>query len=272
MNKLPCVVTIAGTDPSGGAGIQADIKAISATGAYAASIITALVAQNTQGVQTIEKVSPAFVRQQMHSVFNDLTVDAIKIGMLHSEKIISTVASQLNQLEIKKSVLDPVMVAKDGSILLDSGITDVLKQQLFGLVYLVTPNIWEMEHLLGIKIHTTSDMELAAITLGQQFKTNILLKGGHLGGKHSPDVLYKIHENNTQWFEGMRIATRNTHGTGCTLSSAIASFLAQSEDLGTAIKKAKSYLSQAIASGARYSVGSGNGPVDHFYFLENRIR
>lgn len=268
--KTPCVVTIAGTDPSGGAGIQADIKAISATGSYAASIITALVAQNTQGVQAIQEVSAEFVKKQFDSVFTDLDVHAIKIGMLHDARIIDVVFSELKKLKIKHVVFDPVMVAKGGSVLLDLDTISLLKQRLVGAVSLITPNLFEAEHILGRPISTVSEMSIAATELGKSLHLDVLIKGGHLIGNESSDVLYVNESNQHHWFHAQRIQTKNTHGTGCTLSSAIASYLGQGYSQPEAISKAKSYLTKAIESGIHYSVGHGFGPVDHFYFLDNR--
>jgi hydroxymethylpyrimidine/phosphomethylpyrimidine kinase len=268
--NLPCVVSIAGTDPSGGAGIQADIKAISATGAYAATIITALVAQNTQGVQAIEAISADFVQQQMHSVFSDLNVHAVKIGMLYDARIIEVIASELKKITVPYVVFDPVMVAKDGSILLDLNTITLLKSCLFKVVNVITPNIFEAEHLYGSPIKTLHEMEVAAQQLSEQFHIHVLIKGGHLDGIQSSDVLYHYQEKIHHWFHEPRIITKNTHGTGCSLSSAIASYLAQGFELTKAITAAKTYLTQAIRSGAQYSIGHGAGPVDHFYFLENR--
>ncbi|MDF1827492.1 MAG: bifunctional hydroxymethylpyrimidine kinase/phosphomethylpyrimidine kinase [Legionellaceae bacterium] len=272
MNKyhIPCVVSIAGTDPSGGAGIQADIKVISATGSYAASVITALVAQNTQGVQAIQEVSAEFVRLQLRSVFSDLNIQAIKIGMLHDARIIDVVASELLRLKPKYVVFDPVMVAKDGSILLDLSTIERIKDKLFTPVSLITPNLFEAEHLIGADINTLPDMESSAIYLGRKFNLNVLVKGGHLNDKQSSDVLYSHEDNQCYWFHAERVTTTNTHGTGCSLSSAIASYLAQGLLLVDAIKKAKHYLTDAIRAGVNLDVGFGNGPVDHFYFLANR--
>ena len=264
----PCIVTIAGTDPSGGAGIQADIKVISATGGYAASVITALVAQNTQGVQAIEAVSPDFVQKQIDSVFSDLAIKAVKIGMLHQASIIEVIATALSTLKPEHIVLDPVMVAKDGSILLDLETIDFIKTHLLPHVYLITPNIVEAEHLLNTSITTTTEMESVAKQLGTQFNLNVLLKGGHLQGTRSPDVLYTVQNNTCEWFHAERFQTRNTHGTGCSLSSAIASYLAQGYALPKAISTAKNYITHAIRSGAEHTIGQGNGPIDHFYFLD----
>lgn len=264
----PCVVSIAGTDPSGGAGIQADIKAISATGSYAASIVTALVAQNTTGVQSIHEIPPSFVTEQMNSVFSDLTVAAVKIGMLHDEAIIEAVASALDKLTIPHVVFDPVMVAKNGCALLKPHTIDYLKSRLLPLATLITPNIPEAEQLIGSSIHSTADMAAAAVSLSKQFGIDVLVKGGHQQGNQCSDVLCHHKTHALSWFHSPRINTKNTHGTGCTLSAAIASFLAQDYPLNQAIAAAKNYLSKAIEAGSHLSIGHGHGPVDHFYFLD----
>ncbi|WP_131782903.1 bifunctional hydroxymethylpyrimidine kinase/phosphomethylpyrimidine kinase [Legionella gresilensis] len=270
-NNLACVLSIAGTDPSGGAGINADIKAISATGGYAAAVITALVAQNTQGVQFIQPVDADFVDKQMVSVLSDLTIQAIKIGMLHDEHIINIVYKTLKKFKHIPIILDPVMVAKDGSHLLQLKTLNHLKEKLLRLASLVTPNLFEAEHLLDEKINNKAEMQAAATTLGQTLQVNVLLKGGHLKEQQCSDVFYSLQEDTCYWFREKRVITTNTHGTGCTLSAAIASYFAQGFSLLKAIEKAKYYLTQAIISGKRYHIGQGFGPVDHFYFLENRL-
>lgn len=264
---LPCVVSIAGTDPSGGAGIQADIKVISATGSYAASVITALVAQNTCGVQAILDVPAVFVQQQIDSVFSDLTIDAVKIGMLHNAEIIDVVARALERYKPTHIVFDPVMVAKNGCALIAPNTIDILKQRLLSLCTLLTPNLPEAEKLTGQSIVTLSEMESAAALIGKQFSVNVLLKGGHYIGEQSSDVLYFQKYASFHWFHAQRVQTKNTHGTGCSLSSAIASFLVQNVDLVEAISRSKKYLTCAILSGSTQSIGNGCGPVDHFYFL-----
>lgn len=268
--ELACVLSIAGTDPSGGAGIHADIKAISATGGYAATVITALVAQNTQGVQAIEDVSADFVRQQLDSVFNDLDVKAVKIGMLHEQSIIEVISHALASLRPSNIVFDPVMVAKDGSKLLRLDTVSLLKEKLLPLTHLITPNLFEAEQLLDRTIPTEASMLSAAIELGQTYGINVLIKGGHLESNTSSDVLYDHSDGQCHWFIEQRVETNNTHGTGCSLSSAIASYLAQGMTLVEAVRKAKQYITQAIQSGQHYRIGKGNGPIDHFYFLGNR--
>lgn len=266
-----CILTIAGTDPSGGAGIQADIKAISATGGYAASIITALVAQNTQGVYAIQDVPSEFVREQFRAVFSDLDVQAIKIGMLQDARMIEVIFSELMKINRKHVVFDPVMVAKGGAVLLDLNTIAYLKEKMTGVVSLITPNRFEAEHLLGTNIRTLEQMSSAAATLSAQLDSNVLIKGGHFKGEQSSDVLYSKDNHQHYWFHAERITTQNTHGTGCTLSSAIASYLGQGYTLYDAISSAKNYLTQAIQFAAHHKIGKGHGPVDHFYFLENRL-
>jgi hydroxymethylpyrimidine/phosphomethylpyrimidine kinase len=265
--NLPSVLSIAGTDPSGGAGIQADIKAISATGSYAASVITVLVAQNTQGVQAIQTIPLAFIQQQMDAVFTDLTLAAVKLGMLYDEEIITLIAKNLKKYQPPFIVLDPVMTAQSGDLLLKPHTVQAL-MGLFPLAALITPNIPEAEILLNNKISDRKQMESAAKTLAETHKTSVLLKGGHLNGNHSPDIFYDKQQRKMVCFDSPRITTSNTHGTGCTLSSAIASYLGQGYTLYDAIHKAKAYLYQAIDGGKNLKIGKGNGPVNHFYYLK----
>jgi len=265
---IPCVVTIAGTDPSGGAGIQADIKAISATGSYAASIITALVAQNTVSVRAIQDVPVEFIQSQIDAVFSDLTVSAIKIGMLNKKEVIDVIATSLDKLLIKHVVFDPVMVAKNGSPLIEPDMIDYLKERMFPHCSLITPNIPEAEALLNITIATEADMLEASQALSERYGLSVLVKGGHFEKAESSDVLFIYPTRQYHWFHALRIDTRNTHGTGCTLSSAIASYLAQGHSLIEAVESAKHYLTCAIQSGSKQHIGRGFGPVDHFYFLE----
>lgn len=264
-----CVLTIAGSDSSGGAGIQADIKTISATGCYAASVITALTAQNTLGVQAIHEITSEFVKQQLESVFNDLNIKAVKVGMLYNEKIISVVSSALQKFKPCFVVLDPVMMSKNGCELIDSATIPFLKERIFPYVNLITPNLIEAELLLHIKINTPLEQESAAIKMGNQFKTNVLIKGGHFSDLQSSDVLYLYNNAQCYWFHANRIHSLNTHGTGCSLSSAIASYRAQDCSLRNAVDYAKQYLTKSIESGATLKVGRGCGPIDHFYFMEN---
>lgn len=267
INSFPSVLTIAGSDSSGGAGIQADIKAISATGAYAASAITVLTAQNTQGVYSIFPVSPEFLYKQIAVVLDDLTIHAIKIGMLYCQELIEVVEEILNQYLITHVVVDPVMIAKSGDFLLKDSAIEALKNKIFPYASLITPNLPETEKLLGRKILNQNDMELSATELGMLFQTNILIKGGHLPSSKAEDVLFVYDQKSCYWFYDKRIETKNTHGTGCTLSSAIASYLAQNYSLSEAITKAKQFLTSAINASSDYQLGYGHGPVDHFFFL-----
>jgi hydroxymethylpyrimidine/phosphomethylpyrimidine kinase len=265
--NLPSVVTIAGTDPSGGAGIQADIKSISATGSYAASIITVLVAQNTQGVQAIQEIPLRFLQQQIDAVFSDLHIAAVKLGMLYKEDIIDTVAENIKKYAPPFTVLDPVMTAQSGDVLLKKNAVNALIQ-LFPLATLITPNIPEAEILLGEKIRDHRQMEAAAKHLAQTHQVSVLLKGGHLHSSDSPDIFYDKEKEKSLCFASPRIDSPHTHGTGCTLSSAIASYLAQGHALAEAIHQAKNYLYQAISAGKTLTIGKGKGPVNHFYHLK----
>lgn len=260
-----CILTIAGSDSSGGAGIQADIKTISATGCYAASVITALTAQNTLGVQAIHEIPADFVRQQLESVFSDLTIKAVKIGMLHSKEIISTVASAIKKFKPNIVIVDPVMFSKNNCALLNSEAIDFLQEVIFPLTTLITPNLLEAEKLLNTTIFTIDQQQSAAIQLGNKFKINVLVKGGHLDGNQSSDVFFNYQETTCYWLHADRINTKNTHGTGCSLSSAIASFLAQEYSLKEAIELAKQYLTKAIELSTSMQIGNGYGPLDHFF-------
>lgn len=268
MKRKKCVLTIAGSDCSGGAGIQADIKAISALNCYAASVITALTAQNTQGVQSIYEVNADFVGAQLDSIFSDLTVDAVKIGMLHNADIIKIVADKLKKYKAKNIILDPVMFSKNQHCLLNLNVINVLCDVLFPLVSLITPNISETEKLLNREISSVSQQEQAAIDLGQQYKINVLVKGGHLAGIKSVDVLYALENNKCDFFSMPRIESTNTHGTGCSLSSAIAAYCARDYTLNDAIKYAKRYITLAIKAGRNLTIGRGCGPIEHFWFTE----
>lgn len=270
-NHFPCVVSIAGTDPSGGAGIQADIKSISATGSYAASVITVLVSQNTLGVDAIYPISPDFVANQIDSVFNDLHISAVKIGMLYSRDIIEVVLSAIKKYKPNNIVLDPVIMAKDKSLLLKLSDLEFLKDQLFPNTHIITPNLMEAEYISSEKISSLEHMEDAAKRISEQYQTNVLIKGGHLEGNQSSDVLFTLNKSQTTWFHSKRVYTNNTHGTGCSLSSAIASYLAQHYSLEESVNLAKSYLSKAIKGGSKIQIDQGNGPVDHFFFLRDSI-
>jgi hydroxymethylpyrimidine/phosphomethylpyrimidine kinase len=261
-------LTIAGSDSSGGAGIQADLKTFAALGCYGMSVITALTAQNTVAVTGILQTPAEFVAKQIDAVIGDIGVDAVKIGMLFSAEIIATVAERMRAHNVERIVLDPVMVAKSGDKLLRDDAISALKDALLPLATIITPNIPEAEVLSGRQIRSTADMQDVAGLLGDLGPT-VLIKGGHFVGNDSNDCLL-IRENGKHhiyWLEDRRIASPNTHGTGCTLSSAIAAHLAKNDNIIDAVKGAKSYISGAIRAGAPYKVGHGHGPVHHFYNL-----
>jgi hydroxymethylpyrimidine/phosphomethylpyrimidine kinase len=259
-------VTIAGSDSGGGAGIQADLKTFSALGVYGASVITALTAQNTRGVAAIHDVPPAFVAAQIDAVFSDLAVDAVKIGMLARAGVIAAVAAGLDRWQATNVVLDPVMVASSGDNLLAPDAIDVLKRELLSRARVVTPNLPEAAALLGTSVAADeTEMQAQAeriLALGVQA---VLIKGGHGTGPESVDVLFD--GASVTRFATRRIATRNTHGTGCTLSSAIAAGLAKGQDLAAAVRAAKDYVTAAIAAADRLAIGKGHGPVHHFHAM-----
>ncbi len=257
-------VTIAGSDSGGGAGIQADLKTFSALGVYGASVIAALTAQNTLGVTGIHDVPAAFVTAQIDAVFSDLDVGAVKIGMLSQPDVIRAVASGLDRYDQQKVVLDPVMVATSGDMLLREEAVSVLVSELLPRAALVTPNMREAARLVDEPV-AASEAEMLAqaeAILGLGARA-VLLKGGHGEGPESADLL--LSPSIRRWYRAPRIATRNTHGTGCTLSSAIAAGLALGQDLETAVETGKRYVSEAIAAADRLSIGRGHGPVHHFH-------
>lgn len=263
--KYKIVLSVAGSDSGGGAGIQADIKTISACGCYAATAITAITAQNTAGVKAVFPLPPEAISSQITAVLEDIGANAIKIGMLHSSPVIKTVKETLAHYRIDNIVLDPVMVATSGDTLLQDEAVETLKSELIPVVRIITPNVPEAEILLGKKIHTQDDMipmaeELAAIT-----GVSVLLKAGHFNLLEIIDVFYNMENKSILALKSKRIETRNTHGTGCTLSSALASFLAHGLTLNEAVRRAKDYVDNAIQKGAGYSTGKGHGPVHHFY-------
>jgi hydroxymethylpyrimidine/phosphomethylpyrimidine kinase len=263
---IPNVLAIAGSDPSGGAGIQADIKAISANGGYAMAAITALTAQNTQGVSGVVALEPAFVAQQIDAVFDDIRVDAVKIGMVANAAIAAAVAAALARHRPPHVVLDPVMVAKGGAPLLAEDAATAVRARLLPLAAVVTPNLGEAAALLGEPLATTREaMPGVAERLVAAGARAVLLKGGHLDGAESPDFL--LADGVGHWLEGARVRTRNTHGTGCTLSSALATRLALGEVLPLACRAAKAYVAGAIAAADGLSVGHGHGPTHHFHAL-----
>ena len=259
------VLTIAGSDSGGGAGIQADLKTFSALGCYGMSVITALTAQNTMGVTGIHAVPPAFAAQQMAAVIGDIGVDAVKIGMLYSAELIESVAASLKQHGVTTIVLDPVMVAQSGDNLLQEDAVAALKRALLPMATVVTPNLPEAEVLLGRKIDGLDGMRTAARDLSKLGCRSVLIKGGHMHTSESSDVLFIDGENRIVVMPDRRVPTPNTHGTGCTLSSAIAAHLARGLDIEAAVQRAKQYIADAIRAGAAYRIGQGSGPVHHFH-------
>ena len=259
------VLTIAGTDPSGGAGIQADIKAISALGAYACAAVTAVVAQNTQGVRSFRALDPGFVAEQIDAVLDDVRIDAVKIGMIANAEIAQAVADRLRHHGARNIVLDPVMVAKSGHPLLDPAAVAVVRETLVPMASVITPNLPEAAVLLGREDDwTVAAMTAALPDLGKLGSDYVLLKGGHLAGEDSTDLLSG--PEGTQSLSAPRIATTNDHGTGCTLSSAIAALLPH-HGMPEAVARAKAYLHAALAQSDRLDVGQGHGPVHHFHAL-----
>ena len=260
------VLSIAGSDSSGGAGIQADIKTIMAHGSYAMTVITVLTAQNTTGVYGISEVAPEFVENQLDCVFTDIFPDAVKIGMVYSAAIIGSIAKKLKQHQARNIVLDPVMVATSGGRLLSDDSIESLKAELMPLADLITPNIPEAECLCGFGIHSQLDMVRAAKKIAATYAGSILIKGGHLFESADDFLLIQDYKGSEEvWFPGVKIDNPNTHGTGCTLSAAIACNLAAGADIKTAVKKAKNYVSGALA--ANLDLGHGSGPLDHGFQL-----
>lgn len=264
----PTALTIAGSDSGGGAGIQADLKTFSALGVYGCSVITALTAQNTQTVTGVMNVPHEFIGQQIDAVFSDIQVNSVKIGMLSVPEIIDAVASGLKRHNVSNIVLDPVMVAKSGDALLQPNAVAAVREVLLPLADVITPNLPEAAALLdGASITNVDEMRAAASALLDLGPKAVLLKGGHLEGAESPDLL--IDANGSQVLHSTRIDTRNTHGTGCTLSSAIAAGLALGKDLQHAVGDAKIYIGAAIGAADSLDIGRGHGPVHHFHQLWN---
>ena len=259
------VLTIAGSDSGGGAGIQADLKTISALGCYGTSAITALTAQNTRGVDAIHPVPPVFAAAQIEAVLGDIGADAVKIGMLYSAELIRVVAEQLRAFSAVNIVLDPVMVAASGDKLLQDEAVAALIEHLMPLADVITPNIPEAEVLVGQKLERPGQIRAAAQVLAGFGSRCVLVKGGHAGGETSDDLLYLGHERRFVTLTSGRIRSRNTHGTGCTLSAAIAAHLARGAGLEEAVRGAKKYIEAAIRAGAGYALGDGHGPVHHFF-------
>jgi hydroxymethylpyrimidine/phosphomethylpyrimidine kinase len=260
-------LTIAGSDSGGGAGIQADLKTFSALGCFGMSAVTALTAQNTRVVTGIFPVPPEFIGQQIDAVMADIGVDAVKIGMLHSPGVIEIVAKKLSDWKCPNIVVDPVMISKSGDKLLQEDAVLALKECLVPLATLITPNLPEASVLLGRPVENREEMNPAARDLAALGSANVLVKGGHLAGDDSCDLLYQSRTGTLTELFAKRIHTPNSHGTGCTLSSAIAANLAKGVDLETAVKNAKAYIMGALSAGADYQTGKGHGPVHHFYDL-----
>jgi hydroxymethylpyrimidine/phosphomethylpyrimidine kinase len=257
------VLSIAGSDPSGGAGIQADIKAISANGAYAMAALTALTVQNTQSVSGVHLIPPSFVADQIMAVFADIRVDAVKVGMIANTGTAQAVADVLRPHLDVPIILDPVMIAKGGAPLLADNAIATVREVLLPLASVLTPNLPEAAHLLGLQPATTRDeMVMQGRALCALGPKAVLMKGGHLKADDSPDVL--IMDTGEYWFNALRVPTKNTHGTGCTLSAALAARIAQGHDLPDAVAAVKSYVATAIAQADQLSVGSGHGPTHHF--------
>lgn len=263
--SIPNVLSIAGSDPSGGAGIQADLKTFSALGAYGMAALTALTAQNTLGVTGVHPVPADFIRRQVDTVFEDVAVHAVKVGMIGSAEAVAMVAECLADHAPAAIVVDPVMVAKSGHRLIDDDAVRILRDRLLPLATLVTPNLPEAQVLLGDSRPAEERAAMPAVgrRLQRLLGTAVLLKGGHLEGEGSPDLL--VHNDGEDWFESERVETRSTHGTGCTLSSACATVLALTGDLASSVGQAKAYLTEALKTADRLSVGHGHGPVDHFH-------
>ena len=264
--KRQTTLTIAGSDSSGGAGIQADIKTMQANGVYAMSAITALTAQNTTGVSGIFEVTPEFLGQQLDAVFTDIYPDAVKIGMVASAELVKMIAFKLKEYKAERIVVDPVMVSTSGSRLISEEAIQILKTELFPLASVLTPNIPEAEVLFGASIHSAEDMERAAQAISEEYHCAVLLKGGHQLNDAN-DLLYA--EGKSRWLYGRRIDNPNTHGTGCTLSSAIASNLAKGYGLEEAVERAKEYISGALA--AMLDLGAGSGPMDHGFDIGGKF-
>lgn len=263
---MKIALTIAGSDASGGAGIQADLKTFQALGVFGMSAVTAVTVQNTQKVYAVEEISPAIVRDQILRLYEDTPIDAVKIGMVSSIPLIESIAEALEQASPVNVVLDPVMISKSGYSLLNEDARTALVELLFPLADVVTPNIHEAQALIGENIDTTEAMAEAARDIARLGARRVMLKGGHLGGPHATDIVFDGQE--VRHFSSNRIATQNTHGTGCTLSAAIAAHLAREMDFFTAVAEAKHFITGAIENALK--IGKGHGPTQHFWDLYTR--
>ena len=264
---MKAALTIAGSDSSGGAGIQADLKTMTLNGVFAMSAITALTAQNTMGVTDIVEVESDFLKAQLDAVFEDIYPDAVKIGMVSDKKLIETIAEKLIEDDAKNIVLDPVMVATSGSKLLKDDAIGALKERLIPLAELITPNIPEAEILSGLKIKDDKDMQKSAKVIADNFDVNVLLKGGHAINDANDFLLV---DGNSIWIKGDRIDNKNTHGTGCTLSSAIAANLAKNNSIEEAVRLSKKYLEGALKDGL--DLGKGSGPMNHAFDIKKEYK
>lgn len=262
--RYPVALTIAGSDSGGGAGIQADLKTFSALGVYGASVITSVTAQNTQGVRGIQAISPEILEGQLNAVFEDIKIDAVKIGMLHNKIAASLVAMTLDRFSPTYTIVDPVMISTSGSKLMEDETVEVIIKELFHRATLVTPNIDEAVFLTGISIHNEEDMKSAASKLLELGCRAVLMKGGHLKGLEMADILCEAGKEPVR-FSTQTVDTYNTHGTGCTLSSAIAAYLAQGKELYQAVQLSKEYITNALLAGANVQTGHGHGPLNHFF-------
>lgn len=264
--QYPRVLTIAGSDSGGGAGIQADIKTISANGCYAASAITAITVQNTLGVTGVHAIPVETIEQQIEAVISDIGVDAIKIGMMHSSEVVQGVSRQLDKFGVKNVVVDPVMVSTSGHRLIEEEAIASLMADLLPRARVITPNIPEAEILLGgVKLERQSELPEAARALAEKSNTSVLLKAGHLTEDKLVDIFYDVEDGKLYELPSVRVYTKNTHGTGCTMSSALASHLALGKSLPEAAAAAKQYINDAIVAGKDYEIGHGFGPVKHFF-------
>ncbi len=266
MRKKPTALTIAGSDPTAGAGIQADIKTMTANGVYAMSAVTALTAQNTTGVSAIMEATPDFLAKELDCIFTDIFPDAVKIGMVSSAPLIEVIAERLKKYGAKHIVLDPVMVSSSGTALLEAQALTTLCSRLIPLAQLITPNIPEAELLTKKRIRTPDDMERAALEISQKYSVSVLLKGGHSIGRANDFLLT---ESSGTWIHGKRINNPNTHGTGCTLSSAVAANLAKGYSLHDSVHRAKEYITGALS--AMLDLGKGSGPMDHAFDVKSKF-
>ena len=261
----PCVLTIAGSDCSGGAGIQADIKTISALGAYAASAITAITVQNTCGVSAIHPVPSEYITGQIEAVMSDICPEAVKIGMIHTAETARIIVTSLKIFHPKFIVFDPVMISTSGYKLIEDSAIEAITREIMPILTLITPNLYEAEALTGIEINSVKSMQLAAHELLKYGSKAVLIKGGHLQSETMYDLLQIKGEQEPHIFKAPHIESNNTHGTGCTLSSAITTFLALGYPLTKAVEKAKSYVYKSIESGKDIRIGNGHGPLNHFH-------